>query len=124
MKFVTGIDSVEIRRIEDLMGKERFFTEVLGENEYIEYRERGLKSESIAGAFCAKEAFGKALGTGVSGFSWNEVEILHNEKGKPYYSLSGKAKKIAEREGLAFELSITHTRTTATAIAIAYKEEG
>ena len=119
MKIVTGIDSVEIARVERLMEKERFFTEILGKEEYAMYRKHGLKAESIAGAFCAKEAFGKALGTGISGFSWNEVEVLHDEKGKPYYSFSGKAKEIVETEGLVFDLSITHTKTAATAIAVA-----
>lgn len=121
MKIVTGIDSVEIARVERLMEKERFFTEILGKEEYAMYRKRGLKAESVAGAFCAKEAFGKALGTGVSGFSWNEVEVLHDKKGKPYYSFSGKAKEIVEIEGLVFDLSITHTKTAATAIAVACK---
>lgn len=121
MKIVTGIDSVEIARVEKLMEKERFFTEILGKEEYAMYQKRGLKAESIAGAFCAKEAFGKALGTGISGFSWNEVEVLHDEKGKPYYSFSGKAKEIVEAEGLVFDLSITHTKTAATAVAVACK---
>ena len=121
MKIVTGIDSVEIARVERLMEKERFFTEILGKEEYAMYQKRGLRAESIAGAFCAKEAFGKALGTGISGFSWNEVEVLHDEKGKPYYSFSGKAKEIVETESLVFDLSITHTKTAATAIAVACK---
>lgn len=120
MKIVTGIDSVEIERIKKLMEKERFFTEVLGEEEYAAYRERGLKPESIAGAFCAKEAFGKALGTGVSGFSLNEVQVLHDKKGKPYYHFSGRAEKTVSCGNYVFELSITHTKTTATAIAIGY----
>ncbi len=123
MKIVTGIDSVEIARVKKLMERERFFGEILGKEELAMYKERGLKAESIAGAFCAKEAFGKALGTGISGFSWNEVEILHDEKGKPYYSFSGNAKEIAKTAGLVFDLSITHTKTTATAIAIGYKSE-
>ena len=52
---------------------------------------------SLAKRFAAKEAFSKALGTGFNyGLSWVEIEILHNENGKPYICLSGKAAEMAE----------------------------
>ena len=107
-----GIDSVEISRIE------RFKRRVYGSDELKELENK--KAESFAGAFCAKEAFSKALGTGVRGFSLCEVQVLHDGYGAPYFSLSGNAEKIAREKGLEFSLSITHTDTVATASVIAY----
>ena len=64
-----GIDTVEIKRIEALtINKERFIERVFSLKEQQEFREKNNKSEHIAAAFSAKEAFSKALGTGVSGF--------------------------------------------------------
>ena len=98
-------------------------------SDWEEYDDNELKEleskryESYAGAFCAKEAFAKALGTGVRGFSLCEVQILHDEYGAPNFSLSGNAQKIATEKGLEFSLSITHTDTIAMASVIAYSKE-
>lgn len=113
-----GIDTVEISRIEHSLESESFKRLVYGSEELKELENK--KAESFAGAFCAKEAFSKALGTGIRGFSLCEVQVLHDEYGAPYFSLSGNAKKIAREKGLEFTLSITHTDTLATASVIAY----
>ena len=75
--------------------------------------------DSVA-AFCAKEAFSKSLGTGISGFSLKEVSLLHNERGKPYLSFSGNAEKIVHKTGCSFDVSITHTESLATAVVISF----
>lgn len=51
-----------------------------------------MNPETIAANFAAKEAFAKALGTGVRGFSLNEVSVLRGELGAPYIKLAGNAK--------------------------------
>lgn len=119
MKIKTGIDAVEISRIKKSMENSRFLSRIFSEAEYKYYKGRGLNAESIAGAYCAKEAFSKAVGTGISGFSFNEVEVLHDENGKPYINLLGNAKRVAG--DLEFELSITHTKTTAMAVVVAHE---
>lgn len=117
-----GIDTVEIKRIESLVqNKERFLERVFSEKEQEEFIKRNNKTEHIAAAFCAKEAFSKALGTGISGFNLNEVSLLHKENGKPYLEFSGKALKIVEESKLSFDVSITHTNSLATAVVIAFK---
>ena len=70
--------------------------------------------------FGAKEAFSKAVGTGLSGFSLIEVEVCHDQAGKPFFALYGKA---AERFGMyTFQLSISHCDCHAVAFATAEKE--
>ncbi len=118
-----GLDMTEIERIEAMMQKDGFLDRILGPEERRYYEEKGLKAESVAAAFCAKEAFSKALGTGVRGFLLKEVEVLHDALGRPYYSFSGAAAELVQKERLHFELSITHTKTTAAAVCAAVSED-
>ena len=117
-----GIDLIEIKRIEQALKKEGFKSRVYGDNELRELEHK--KAESYAAAFCAKEAFSKAAGTGLSGFSFKEVEVLHDERGKPYFCLSGSAKELADKLNLDFSLSLTHTEAYAAAMVTAYTKEG
>ena len=113
-----GIDLIEISRIEKSLESEAFKKRVYGENELRELE--GRKAESYAAAFCAKEAFSKAVGTGISGFELKEVEVLHDENGKPFFMLSGRAKEFADSLGLDFALSLTHTKDCAAAMVTAF----
>lgn len=116
-----GIDTVEIKRIEALLQRqERFLERVFSSEEREEFFKRNNKTEHIAAAFAAKEAFSKAIGTGVAGFNLNEVSLLHENNGKPYLSFSGKAEELVSKSGLSFDISITHTESVATAIVIAF----
>lgn len=124
MKVKVGIDLVEVdRMVEAMASSERFLQRVLGDREREYYEAHGMKPESIAAAFAAKEAFSKAVGTGVRDFSLREVEVLHDELGCPHYGFSGRALAIVEEQGLSLELSLTHTKTTAAAVAVALKED-
>lgn len=119
-----GIDTVEIKRIESLVqNKERFLERVFSEKEQEEFIKRNNKTEHIAAAFCAKEAFSKALGTGIVGFNLNEVSLLHKENGKPYLAFTGKAQELVKQSNLSFDVSITHTESIASAIVIAFQGE-
>ncbi|MBE6749084.1 MAG: holo-[acyl-carrier-protein] synthase [Ruminococcaceae bacterium] len=115
-----GIDTVDIKRIEELINKERFLERVFSEDEIAEFKKRNEKAEHIAAAFAAKEAFSKALGTGIAGFKLTEVSLLHSDNGKPFLQFSGKALSIVKEKGLLFDVSITHTDTFATAIVIGW----
>lgn len=79
--FKIGTDIVDISRIEESLEIASFKTSVFTVNE-IEYCRN---AENFAGIFAAKEAYFKALGTGITK-KLNSVEILHNENGKPYLS--------------------------------------
>jgi len=96
----------------------RVYTE--GEQAY----SRG-RAAQLAGRFAAKEATMKALGTGVRGVSWREVEVVRERGRAPAIRLHGRAADRARRLGLQrFALSISHSREYAVALVIAQSGEG
>lgn len=124
--FSVGIDMVECSRLKKALQNPRFFQRVFGPGEQALLQERGYPScnnnrwvETAAAGFCAKEAFGKAMGTGVRGFSLYEVELLRQESGAPYLRLSGQAQELAK--GWEFSVSVTHTKEYASAVVAAEK---
>ncbi|MFA6941693.1 MAG: holo-ACP synthase, partial [Clostridiaceae bacterium] len=77
------------------------------------------KANSLAGKFSAKEAVSKALGTGIRGFSFKDIEILKDNPGKPYVILKNNAEKLASSFGnYSISISISHSRENAVAVAI------
>jgi holo-[acyl-carrier-protein] synthase len=121
--LLVGIDLVEINRIEKSIKNPRFCSRVLGKTEYSQLEMRGFPVQSIAASFSAKEAFSKALGTGLRGFSMDEVELLRGVDGRPSLSLSGRALEIADSHNLRFSVSVTHTRLYAAAVVIGEEKE-
>jgi phosphopantetheine--protein transferase-like protein len=78
----------------------------------------------MAALFAAKEATLKALGTGLRGHSWQQVEVLHRESGDPYVVLYGQALETAGRLGItSIHISLSHDRERAVAFCIAEGEE-
>lgn len=123
MIFGTGIDTVEILRIAHFLNRHQRITHVFGERESVWLLKKN-STASYAANFCAKEAFSKAIGTGIRDFSWAEVELLREENGRPYLFLSGRAAKKASDLQLTFHVSVTHDRTYATVVVIAEKRGG
>lgn len=121
MIIETGVDAVEISRVAKSMERPGFLERVFSQEEREYFQSRNMAPQTVAGHFAAKEAFSKAMGTGLSGFELRDAAVVHDDKRKPFLSLSGSAKKLAE--GWAFSLSITHTKTTATAFVVAWKDE-
>jgi holo-[acyl-carrier protein] synthase len=113
-----GIDVIEIGRIQRALDDfgERFLRRVYTERERQRYR--GRVSE-LAARFAAKEATSKALGTGIRGIRWREMEVLSNPRGKPVLVLHGRAAERAAQLGLTdFDVSLTHSRTDAMAFVV------
>jgi holo-[acyl-carrier protein] synthase len=115
-----GTDLIEIARIRRSLERyagfrDRCFT--AAEQAYCE--SRANPAESYAGRFAGKEAVGKALGFGVArAFAWKEIEIVGRPK--PSVQLSGRAAAIAAARGLrSIDLSMTHSRELAQAVAVA-----
>jgi holo-[acyl-carrier protein] synthase len=114
-----GIDAVEVERLRRLLehlprAYERLFSA----------QERGYADSfadpypRYAARFAAKEAVGKALGIGIIGFVWREIEVLSG--GKPRVALQGRVAEIARRLGVTrVELSLSHTAGMAYAVAVA-----
>lgn len=117
--FQIGTDLVEIKRIKSALLRPTFLTKFYGAQEQAELAAKGTPPQSVAGAFAGKEAFSKAIGTGIIGFSLREVEILHYGSGKPYLLLSGAARELAKE--FEFDISISHTDQYAMATVIAYE---
>lgn len=114
-----GIDLVEVGRIERAIARhEGFVPRVFSARERERCEDCARPGRRYAACFAAKEASTKALGTGVRGLSWREVEMLVDEGGRPYMKLSGNAGEIAARHGVEKILvSVSHTRDMAVAIA-------
>ena len=109
-----GCDIVEISRVEKATENPRFLSEYFSAAENAYLKAKNMPAETIAGAFAAKEAFSKALGTGFRGFSLNQVEVLHDGLGKPYFHiLPGGPQK-----GGRFLLSVSHCKSHATAFVV------
>ena len=114
-----GLDLCDIARIRRAMSHTpRFCQRILGEREYAQLAARGFPAQSVAASFAAKEAFAKAMGTGVRGFALREVAVLRDPLGRPYLALSGRAAALGE--GWRFAVSLTHTQTTAGAVVTAW----
>ena len=98
------------------MRNPRFCGRVLGEAEYAQLASRGFPVSGVAASFCAKEAFSKAVGTGLSGFDLRDAQLLRLPSGKPELHLSGGALRLAG--GTAFRVSVTHTERYASAVVV------
>jgi holo-[acyl-carrier protein] synthase len=115
----TGVDLVEIDRIRRSLKNPRFLQRFFGEQERAWLASKGCPAQSVAANFCAKEAFAKAIGTGVRGFALKEVELLRTPLGAPYFHFSGRAKELVQAKGLTFAVSLSHTRELALAFVVA-----
>ncbi len=117
MLFSVGTDLIEIARIRKSLENPRFGKRVFGETEAARLAERGFSAESAAAAFCAKEAFSKAVGIGLGAFDLREVQLLHDKAtGKPELCLSGAALRLAGDS--RFSVSVTHTAEYASAVVV------
>lgn len=117
----TGIDLVEVSRIERSLSKPGFMKRVFSENECSIINSKKNPAQTAAGHFCAKEAFSKSIGTGISGFALKEVEVRRDAQNAPYFYFTGKALEIVQKSGYHFSVSITHTVAYANAVVIAYR---
>jgi holo-[acyl-carrier protein] synthase len=114
---VIGIDLLEIGRFERALERrprlaERLFTD--GERAFAQGRAR--PAQHLAARFCAKEAVAKALG--LDRWAFREVEVVATGAA-PRVRLSGAAERRANELGVTVQVSLTHTRHTAGAVALA-----
>lgn len=122
-RIAIGVDLIEIGRIQRVLDDfgDRFLNRVYTERERERYRHR---ISELAARFAAKEATSKALGTGIRGIRWREMEILPNRRGKPVLVLHGQAAERARLLGFTdFSVSLTHSRTDAMAFVVAFQGE-
>ncbi|SES83003.1 holo-ACP synthase [Anaerobranca gottschalkii] len=113
-----GVDIVDIPRITKVLeGRGEKFLQRIFTKKELELM--SLKPATVAGRFAAKEAVAKALGVGIGLISWQEIEIIKDNLGKPKVRLTGRALKRAKVLGIArVHLSISHSKTQAVAYVI------
>ena len=117
-----GVDITEISRVRELISRRPAFVDRFFSREEQEYMQK--IPERVAGNFCVKEAFSKAIGTGIRDFNLKDVEVLRDSLGKPYLRLSDALKAHCETLGYTrFQVSISHCREYAMAGVIAEQEE-
>lgn len=130
MIFGIGSDLVEIDRIAkiELRSNGRFATKVLGCDEYLIYMAHKKKAQVAAFAylakrFAAKEAFSKAIGSGIRApVTWKNIQTLSGENGKPMFFLSNGLARWVEQKKINFFVTLSDTRKMAIAFVIASKD--
>jgi holo-[acyl-carrier protein] synthase len=112
-----GLDLLEIDRLAQALARrprlaERLFTD--GERAFA--GERGEPARHLAVRFCAKEAVAKALA--LTDGDWHDVEVLGGGDGPPSVVLTGRARERADELGVSVEISLTHSKGMAGAVAM------
>ncbi len=115
-----GIDIVHVSRMEHWQHDDRLLKRYFHPQELIDVASRGKSAPlSLAARFAAKEAFGKALGTGLHGLILKEIRVINNHNGNPDIELYGRAKRALEEfGGTRIHLSMTHERDNAVAMIV------
>lgn len=114
----TGVDLIEIARIARTLERygQRFLERIYTPGELAYCRGRPSK---LASRFAAKEATMKALGTGVRGVSWKDIEVTRAPSGAPGIRLHGRARQRAQRLGVEeTALSLSDSREHAIAFVV------
>ncbi len=113
-----GTDLVENHRLESWLSQpgllSRYFTDI----ELADVAESAHPAASLAARFAAKEAFGKALGTGLKGLPLKTIEVRRAEEGKPDLHLAGEALAALKARSARVHLSLSHEAHYALAFVV------
>jgi holo-[acyl-carrier protein] synthase len=121
-----GVDIVHVQRMERWIGKrrllERFFH---GDELAASFSRGGFAAPSLAARFAAKEAFGKALGTGLAGLALKDIVVKNRYNGKPEIHAQGTALSALQKNGAdRVHLSLTHEQDNAVAMVVLESAQG
>jgi holo-[acyl-carrier protein] synthase len=122
MIFGIGTDIVEVSRIEDSLERfgEAFAQRILSEREWQAFVLSQTKARFLAKRFAAKEAFAKALGTGLRGpATFQNIGVTHDDLGKPVLDLASILQEFLNQRGIRFQhLSISDEKALALAFVV------
>ena len=122
MIYGVGTDLIEIRRIEKALKRfgDRFAKRILCESELKRFRDHRQPVAYLAKRFAAKEAFSKALGTGIHApANWHGVWVVNLKSGKPQLEFSSDLKELLKQRHIRHaHLSLTDEREIASATVI------
>ena len=97
--FGIGTDIISVDRIKASLKNKNFISRIFNKKEILKCRKINNSISCYAKRFAAKEAFSKALGTGISnGINFNEIVILNKKSGKPYISVIGQTRKTLNKK--------------------------
>jgi holo-[acyl-carrier protein] synthase len=114
---VIGIDILDIDRVDKLISQPYFDRrKIFNDCEWAYYVNNGCNISTLAGLWCAKESFGKALGCGIVGFGLCDVCVLHTQLGQPYIETYNNALTLLGTR--TPYLSISHTDSTVIAVCV------
>jgi holo-[acyl-carrier protein] synthase len=122
-QLVCGVDIVELERFARILktGGQQFLHRIYTEAELAFCANR---LPQLAVRFAAKEAISKALGTGIQGIDWGEIEIVSDQYGCPFVSLYGGAAEKAKQNCIVtWAISLSHSQHVAIAFVVASRME-
>jgi len=122
MIYGIGTDIVEVSRIEESLARfgDAFAQRILSEREWLEFGQSQIKGRFLAKRFAAKEAFAKALGTGLRApATFGNIGISHDDLGKPVFDLAPELQDYLEQRAIcACHLSISDEKALAVAFVV------
>ncbi|HWU82650.1 MAG TPA: holo-ACP synthase [Methylophilaceae bacterium] len=125
MIFGIGTDIVEVARIEDSLARfgDAFAQRILTEQEWLSFQQSKTQARFLAKRFAAKEAFAKALGTGLrEPATFQNIGIAHDDLGKPVLDLASPLQKLLDKKGIVQQhLSISDEKALAAAFVVLEK---
>ena len=119
--FGVGTDIVKTNRIQKLLKRENILEKLFNKDEIIKCKRIKNTANCFAKRFAAKEAFSKALGTGISkGINFNEIVVLNEKNGKPFIKLIEDTKKNVEKKLRKKSYKISLSLTDEDEFAVAF----
>ena len=127
MIFGIGVDIVEVPRVERLLERygERFAARTLGPWEWPGFRASARPAAYLAARYAAKEAFSKAMGTGLRHpVSLTRIGITNDALGKPQLQLDDELERLLAARGVGSRhVTLSHERSVACAFVVLEKEQ-
>lgn len=126
MIYGIGTDICRIKRFEKWINNPFFLSRFFNAEEIVESNNPDFLCEHYASRFASKEAFSKALGTGIVGFNLREIYVKKDQRGKPYFCFSQELRdKIEKMAGSNFKihLTISHEKDYAVSFVVIESDE-
>lgn len=124
MIYGIGTDIAKVERFKKWISNKDLLCRFFNEKEMIFTKSEQTTCEHFAARFAAKEAFGKALGTGILDFNLKDIFVQKDELGKPFFVLENSAKELLKKRcgNAKIHLSLTHEKEYALAFVVIEKE--
>ena len=123
MIFGIGVDITAVKRFEKWVNSPDMMERFFNEKEIKSGKSLSAVCQHYAVRFAAKEAFSKALGTGISGFNLKDVYITNDEFGKPIINVQNSAEEILKNRCQNYKLHVSLSHENEYAIAYVIIEE-